>query len=167
MNAEQERYLVSLLDKSEQDLLFEVARASYSPIMASGGKRSQQGPVRFPIGRIPPREQLNRVPNGPVTEAQKSGLASFLGIAQKKVDAMHSRLYSILCDSATQKPTDSSLDVATGQIKDIAAAAVTILLTKHNTEVSIGIPIAVYYLKRGLFTFCQNPPAGHARAPLS
>lgn len=144
MNADQERYLDSLLDKSERELLFEVARASYSPIMASGGTRSHQGPVRFPIGRIPPREQLNRVPNSPVTEPQKLGLVSFLGIAQKRVDAMHGRLYSILCDSASQKPTDSSLDMATGQVKDIVAAAVTILLTKYNTEVSIGIPIAVY-----------------------
>jgi hypothetical protein len=164
MNADQERYLDSLLDKSERELLFEIARASYSPIMASGGKRSQQGPVRFPVGQIPSREQLNRVPNGPVTEPQKAGLVSFLNIAQKRVDTMHARLYAALCDSANKKPTDSSIDIATGQVKDIVAAAVSILLTKYNTEVSIGIPVAVYYLKKGLFTFCQNPPTGHTRA---
>jgi hypothetical protein len=154
MTPAQENYLDLILDKSDEDLLYEIARHTIAPIMASGDTRSQQGPKRFPIGQLPSQARLNQVPSAPVPDSAKPALTSFLGIAQSKVNAMRSRLYAALCDSATQAPNEWAVDISTGQRKEIVVAVATALLTKYATEMSIGIPVAIYYLKKGLASFC-------------
>ena len=161
MTPQQTRYIDSLLDKSEQDLLFEIARQALSGIRNSGysGTREQRGrPVWIELKEQKPEEVLNRVPDAPVTEQQKQVLHEFLDVARQKFATVRPRLYALLCDATTQKPKDMALDIATGQVKDVVAGVATALLAQYNVAMSVGIPVVVLALKHGLFAFCTTSP---------
>jgi hypothetical protein len=163
MTPQQTRYIDSLLDKSEQDLLFEIARQALSGIRNSGysGTRGKDsGPIWIELKEQKPEEVLNRVPEAPVSEQQKQVLADFIDAAREKFATMRPRLYGLLCDASTQKPKDMALDIATGQIKDVVASFASLLLVKYSVAMSVGIPVVVLALKNGLFAFCTIPPVG-------
>jgi hypothetical protein len=163
MTLQQTRYIDSLLDKSEQDLLFEIARQALSGVRNSGysGTRGREnGPIWIELKEQKPEEVLNRVPEAPVNEQQKQVLAEFLDVAREKFATVRPRLYALLCDASTQKPKDMALDVATGQIKDVVASFASLLLVKYSVAMSVGIPVVVLALKNGLFAFCTAPPVG-------
>lgn len=165
MTTEQERYLDSILDKSEEDLLFEIARQALSGIRNSGysGTRGNNGgPVWIELKEQKPEEALNRVPAAPVNEQQKQILAGQLEVARARFVTLQLRMYALLCDAATQKPKDMALDIATGQIKDVVAGIASALLAQYSIAVSIGLPVAVLAMKHGLFAFCATQPAREA-----
>jgi hypothetical protein len=163
MTSQQTRYIDSLLDKSEQDLLFEIARQTLSGVRNSGysGTRGKDnGPIWIELKEQKPEEVLNRVPEAPVNEQQKQVLVDYLDVARERFATVRLRLYVLLCDSTTQKPKDMALDIATGQIKDVVAGVAGALLAQYSIAVSIGIPVAVLAMKQGLFAFCATRPVG-------
>jgi hypothetical protein len=99
---------------------------------------------------ITPTEQTPPPKQEPVRLLLPPGLEK----ARDLIRTCQAHLYQLLCDPTTQKPTEWAMDAATGQVKDLIAAAVTILMSSYCTEVALAIPVAVLLLKKGLSTFC-------------
>lgn len=152
LTAEQDRYISAILEKSELDLLYEVASGSVQGITAS----AQQPSPEERIARF--QRLLRRVPAGPITIYHKPGLEIHLESARGTVRTAHLRLYRLLCDPATAKPTELVQDITTGQIKDIVAGVAGVMLSQYGTALAVGLPVAVLLLRNGLKHFCAIKP---------
>ncbi len=157
MSPDQDRYLLALLDKSDTELLYEVAAGSLTGITASARPPYEQKSAESRANRL--RQLLAQVPRRPIEEFQKEFLTPFLTSARKQVQTSHAQLYRLLCDATTYQPTALALDITTGQIKDIIAGVATVLMTHYSTAASVAIPVAVLLARNGLKAFCTTPPS--------
>ena len=152
LTAEQDRYISAILEKSELDLLYEVASGSMQGITASAQQTSpQERLARF-------QRLLRRIPSSPITVYHKPGLEIHLESARKTVLTAHLRLFRLLCDPTTAKPTELVQDITTGQIKDVVAGVAGVLLNQYSTALAVGLPVAVLLLRNGLKYFCATKP---------
>ena len=159
LSRQQSHYLDSIIDKSYNELLFEIARGMLSGVTASAGpgyetksggpKSSNEEDQKF---------QLSNVPREPVDEFLKPALEPHLSYAEKKVQALHSQVYQLVCNAEEQKPKEWALDASTGQTKDIVVGVVSALTAKYSIAMGIAIPVVVYLLKKGLYQFCSASP---------
>lgn len=152
LTAEQQWYLDSLLDHSEEELLLEITKGLLSGITASAKPRPQPTAQSREAYR-------NRVPRQPVNKYEKPVLEPFVKHAHDTVDSARARLYSLLCDAATLKPTQQAIEALTGTEKEVIAGVVGILFARYNEIMAVAIPTAVLLLKKGLTMYCAAKPA--------
>jgi hypothetical protein len=152
LTTEQDRYISAIFDKSETDLLFEIASGSVQGITASAYQPNpEERLARF-------QRLLRRIPSGPITVYHKPGLEVHLESARKTVKTAQMRLFQLLCDPNTAKPTELVQDIITGQVKDIIAGVAGVLLSQYGTALAVGLPVAVLLLRNGLKYFCAIKP---------
>lgn len=152
LTAEQERYISAILDKSELELLYEVASGSVQGITASAQQPS-------PAERMARFQQLlRRVPARPITEYHKPALEIHLDAARKTLETAKARLYRLLCDPNSPKLNGLTMDIFTGDIKEIVMAAASALLSQYGMAVAVGIPASIILLRRGVQRFCATKP---------
>lgn len=156
MSPDQERYLSSLLDLPDEELLYEVAAGSLTGITASSRPPYEQKSAEGRANYF--RRLLNQVPRHPIEDFQKEYLTPFLQHAQQQVRQSQTQLYHLLCDPSTHQPNAQALDIATGQKKDIIVAVAMALMQHYNTFASIAIPVAVLLARNGLTSFCATLP---------
>lgn len=156
MTSEQERYIAAILDKSEQDLLYEIASGSLQGVTASAQPPYETKSAGSREKYF--RELLRRVPSHPVSEYVKPVLEPHLERARDTLQLARTRLYRLLCDAETQKPNGLALEFCTGEGRNIIVNIASLLLEHYSTAVAVGLPIAVYLTRNGIQGFCATKP---------
>jgi hypothetical protein len=156
MTPEQEQYINAILDKSEEDLLYEIASGTLQGVTASAKppyetKSADSREQYF-------RQLLRRVPSRPVSEYVKPVLEPHLERARDTMNLARKRLYNLLCDATTQKPNGLALEFCTGEGRNIIVNVASILLEHYNTAIAVGLPVAVYLVRNGIQKFCAIKP---------
>ena len=151
LTTEQQRYLDSILDHSDEDLLLEITKGTLSGITASAAPHPPRTPESWEAYR-------NRVPRRPIEEYEKPIFEPFVETTQKTVSSVRLRLYGLLCDATTLKPTQQTVEALTGTEKEVIAGVAGIIFAYYNGIMAVAIPTAVLLIKKGLAVYCAAKP---------
>lgn len=157
LTPQQLRYLDTIIDKSEEVLLYEIARG-----MMSGVTNSVRPDLETKAGGPgPSREEIqearhNAVPDKLVGESMKPFLESHLSQAKETAQSFLAKIHRFLCDEETQKPKGWALDIATGETKNLAIAVIAYLAPQHVANVTVIIASVSLSLKGGLNLLCAT-----------
>jgi hypothetical protein len=149
---EQERYINAIIEKSDEDLLYEVASGSLIGVTASA--KPPYDPSKPESRRQYLYQLQRRVPNGPVSEYAKPALVPHLPLAQRTIQTAHTRLYRMLCDPATKTPNKVATEICSGEARNIIVNLASLLLTQYDMAIAMGLPTAVFLMRTGIHKFC-------------
>lgn len=156
LTAQQLRYLDSIIDRTENELLFEVAHGLVSGVTNSAGpgyETKSGGPGQTKEERQ--RARQSAVPDKPVSEYVKPFLEPHLPQAKERALSFKAKVYQLVCDAGTLKPKDWATDATTGDMRNVVVAVVMALTAEHNVAMSVIMPSVAWLLKLGLNKFCS------------
>jgi hypothetical protein len=160
LTSQQLRYLDAIIDKSEEELLYEIARGMLAGITNSARpdyETKSGGPGQSKAERLEARR--NAVPDEPVSEYVKPLLEPHIPQAKESALSFRERVFKVVCDPDTLKPKEWAVDATTGHAKDVLVAVITALTAQHSVAMSMAMPSVVLLLKNGLKFFCSTKPA--------
>jgi hypothetical protein len=73
-------------------------------------------------------------------------------------DALRRELYLLFCDPEQKKPKLWVEDVISGDIRNLATGIIAAITAHFNVGLGIAIPAAAILVKRGMLSYCQEPP---------
>lgn len=155
LTLQQLRYLDAIIDKSEEELLYEIARGMISGVTNSvrpDYETKAGGPGQSKEERQEARR--NAVPDKLVDENVKSFLEPHLPQAKEKAQSILAKIYQLLCDEKTQKPKGWALDIATGETRNLVVIVAAQLAPQHIATTTVIIASVAWSLKGGLHLLC-------------
>jgi len=66
--------------------------------------------------------------------------------------------YDLLCDSKELEPREWLNDLITGDIRNLIVAISSVITSKYNVSIGIGLPAAALIFKSGILAYCRKPP---------
>ena len=159
LTPQQLRYLDVIIDKSEEELLYEIARGMLAGVTNSAQpdyETKSGGPGQSKTERQ--EAQRNAVPNELVSEYAKPFLEPHIPQAREGALSFRGRVFKLVCDPNTLKPNEWAIDATTGPAKDVVVAVITALAVQHSVAMSMAMPSVVFLLQNGLKFFCSTKP---------